>query len=69
VQAKASGAGLLLASHLAEATLAVADRALVLAGGKVARQFEPAELRALGGDPRAFEQQVLEAMQTAVAAM
>jgi ABC-2 type transport system ATP-binding protein len=68
VQAKASGTGLLLASHLAEATLAVADRALVLAGGKVARQFEPAELRALGGDPRAFEQQVLEAMQTAVAA-
>lgn len=63
--ARAGGTALLLASHLAEATLAVADRAIVLAGGRVVRQFDHAALQALGGDARAFEQQVLAAMQSA----
>ena len=59
---KAQGTAFILASHMAEATLAVADRALVLANGKIARSFERAELQAFGGDARQFEQAVLAAM-------
>lgn len=59
---RASGTAFLLASHLAEATLALADRALVLRGGRVGCAFGTAELAAFQGDARAFEQAVLEAM-------
>ncbi len=56
------GTAFVLASHMAEATLAVATRAAVVAGGVLARQFEPAELAEFAGDARRFEQAVLQAM-------
>lgn len=59
---RALGTAFVLASHLAEATLAVADRALVLAQGRVARVFARDELGAFAGDARQFEQAVLGAM-------
>lgn len=57
-----AGTAFLVASHLAEAALAIADRALVLAKGLLVADLGPDELRAFGGDARAFEQTVLEAM-------
>jgi len=62
---KAAGTAFLLASHLAEATLAVADRAFVLAQGRIALDLGPAELAAYRGDARAFEADVLRAMGVA----
>lgn len=62
LQRKAAGTAFILASHMAEASLAVADRALVLRGGKVGRAFGRAELHSFGGDARAFELAVLAAM-------
>ena len=57
-----AGAALLIASHLAEAALAVADRAIVLGDGRIALDLDKAALDAFGADPRAFEQAVLQAM-------
>lgn len=62
VQARAEGTTFLLASHLAEATLALADRAIVLRAGGIGLDLDAQGLRAFGGDARAFEQAVLEAM-------
>lgn len=59
---RAAGTAFVLASHLAEATLALADRAAVLKGGAISRWFGQEELRGFGGDARAFEQAVLQAM-------
>ncbi len=59
---RVAGTAFLLASHLAEATLALADRALVLRGGRVGRAFGRDELAGFGGDARAFELAVLSAM-------
>ncbi len=59
---RADGAAILVASHLAEASLAVADRAVVLAGGRIAADMDSAQLASFGGDPQAFERAVLEAM-------
>lgn len=59
---RAAGVALLVASHLAEAALAVADRAIVLAGGRIALDLDKPALLSFGGDPRAFEQAVLAAM-------
>lgn len=56
------GTALLVASHLAEASLAIADRALVLAAGQLVLDLNTEELAEFGGDARAFEQQVLAAM-------
>ena len=56
------GTTFVLASHLAEATLAVADRAMVVARTGIARTFSGAELQAFGGDARSFEREVLAAM-------
>ncbi len=56
------GTAFVLASHMAEATLAVATRAAVVAGGVLARVFEPTDLAQFGGDARQFEQAVLQAM-------
>jgi ABC-type multidrug transport system ATPase subunit len=66
VQARASGTAFLLASHLAEATLALADRAIVLRAGGIALDLDAAGLRRFGGDARAFEQAVLTAMGEAI---
>ena len=60
--ARDRGAALLVASHLAEATLAIADRALVLARGSFALDLDRATLAAFGGDARRFEAEVLRAM-------
>ncbi|MSP91690.1 MAG: ABC transporter ATP-binding protein [Myxococcales bacterium] len=60
--AQAEGRALLLASHLAEATLALADRALVLAHGRFALDLDANALAGFGGDVRAFEREVLAAM-------
>lgn len=59
---QALGESFLLASHLSEATLALADSAVVLSGGQLVRRFDGTELQAFGGDARAFEQAVLAAM-------
>jgi ABC-2 type transport system ATP-binding protein len=59
---RAAGTTFVLASHLAEATLAVADRAIVVARTGLARTFEREELLSFDGDARAFEHQVLQAM-------
>ena len=56
------GTSLLLASHLAEATLAVADRALVLAKGRWALDLNTNQLSDFKGDARRFEAAVLQAM-------
>lgn len=63
LQQRHSGMTFVLASHLAEATLAVADRALVVARTGIARTFAKAELQAFAGDARAFEREVLAAME------
>ncbi len=62
-QARAQGTTFLLASHLAEATLAIADRAIVLRAGAIALDLSAEQLAQFHGDARAFEQTVLEAMQ------
>ncbi len=62
LQQRSAGTTFVLASHLAEATLAVADRAVVVARTAIARTFSKEELQAFGGDARAFERQVLAAM-------
>ncbi|MBM4341842.1 MAG: ABC transporter ATP-binding protein [Deltaproteobacteria bacterium] len=59
---RAGGTAFLLASHLAEATLALADRAVVLRGGRVGRVFGSDELAGFCGDARHFEREVLAAM-------
>lgn len=62
------GTTFLLASHLAEATLAIADRALVLArgapgtGARWALDLDEAQLQGFGGNARALEEAVLAAM-------
>lgn len=56
------GTCFLLASHLAEATLAIADRALVLARGQWALQLGKADLAEFQGDARRLEAAVLQAM-------
>lgn len=61
--ARNRGTTFLLASHLAEATLAIADRAIVLRAGVIALDLASDELAQFYGDARAFEQRVLEAMQ------
>ena len=48
------------------ATLAVADRALVLSQGGVALDLDAAGLRQFGGDARQFEDALLGAMGRAV---
>lgn len=60
--ARGQGTAFLLASHLAEATLAVADRALVLRQGKLALDLDAEKLHGFGGNARAFEAAVLVAM-------
>jgi ABC-type multidrug transport system ATPase subunit len=60
--ARDQGAAVLLASHLAEATLAVADRAWVMRAGRIALNLGPQELAAFGGDARRFEEAVLRGM-------
>ena len=62
---QALGESFLLASHLSEATLALADSAVVLSRGQLVRQFAAAELQGFGSDARAFEQAVLQAMPDA----
>lgn len=62
VERRQRGTALLLASHLAEATLAVADRALVLRAGTVALDLDAQALQGFAGDARAFEHAVLAAM-------
>jgi ABC-type multidrug transport system ATPase subunit len=59
---QAKGATFVLASHMSEATLALADSAHLLAGGQMVRRFASPELAGFGGDARAFEQAVLAAM-------
>ena len=56
------GTALLVASHLAEASLAIADRALVLAAGRLVLDLSAEQLATFDGDARAFEVQVLQAM-------
>jgi ABC-2 type transport system ATP-binding protein len=62
LEARAAGRSLILASHLAEATLAVADRALVLHKGRFTLDLDRAALAEFHGDARAFEQAVLAGM-------
>lgn len=61
-EAREAGTALVLASHLAEATLAIADRALVLAKGRWALDLDAAQLAEFAGDARRFEAAVLQAM-------
>lgn len=57
------GVAVLTASHLPETAVALADRAIVLAGGRMVHRISAAEMRAFGGDPRAFEASIVTAMQ------
>ncbi len=59
---RAAGTALLVASHLAEASLAVADRALVLSEGLIVLDLDANALADFNGDARAFEKRVLAAM-------
>ena len=59
---RAAGTALLVASHLAEASLAVADRALVLSEGLMVLDLDANALADFNGDARAFEKRVLAAM-------
>jgi ABC-type multidrug transport system ATPase subunit len=61
-ESRDAGTSLVLASHLAEATLAVADRALVLAKGRWALDLDARQLAEFKGDARKFEAAVLQAM-------
>ncbi len=61
-QSRDAGTAFVLASHLAEATLAIADRALVLSKGKWALDLDATALAAFQGDARRFEAAVLQAM-------
>ncbi len=61
-ESRDAGTAFVLASHLAEATLAVADRALVLVQGRWALDLDAAQLAAFQGDARRFEAAVLQAM-------
>ncbi len=58
------GGAILIASHLAEAALAIADRVLVLSGGRLALDLDTHDLAALDHDARAFEERILAAMDT-----
>ncbi len=62
MQARQDGTAILLASHLAEATLAVGDRALVLAHGHFSLDLDSKALTQYQGNARLFEQDVLQAM-------
>ncbi|MCO4760591.1 MAG: ABC transporter ATP-binding protein [Myxococcales bacterium] len=62
------GCAILVASHLAESALAIADRAVVLSHGRLTLDLDDATLAAFDGDARAFEQAVLEAMDRGDAA-
>ena len=62
------GAALLAASHLPETALALADRAVVLAGGRVVVRFDAETLAGFGGDPRQFETAIVDAMRQGEAA-
>ena len=61
-QARDQGTALLVASHLAEAALAIADRAIVLSAGRLALDLDSTALASFNNDPRAFEEAVLHAM-------
>lgn len=61
-EARAAGTAFLVASHLAEAALAIADRALVLSAGRIALDLDSTALASFDNDPRAFEEAVLRAM-------
>lgn len=56
------GVAVLTASHLPETAVALADRAIVLAGGRIVHRISDAEMTAFGGDPRAFEASIVDAM-------
>ena len=56
------GAALLVASHSAEATLDIADRAVVLNSGRISLTLDSSHLAAFGGDARQLEGRLLEAM-------
>lgn len=56
------GAAVLAASHLPETAVALADRAVVLAGGRIVARLDPARMQGFAGDPRAFEAAIVEAM-------
>ncbi len=62
MQRRASATAFLVASHLAEASLAIADRAVVLARGNMVLDLDAPALATFGGDARRFEAHVLEAM-------
>ncbi len=61
-EARARGVAFLIASHLPEATLALADRVLVLRGGRLVLDLDSEALGLFGGDARAFEHRALVAM-------
>ena len=63
-----NGCAILVASHLAESALAIADRAVVLSRGQLALDLDGDALAAFDGDARAFEQAVLVAMDRGDAA-
>ncbi len=56
------GAALLVASHLPETAVQLADRCLVLAGGRIACELDGPEMRGFAGDPARFEAAVVAAM-------
>ncbi len=56
------GAALLVASHLPETAVQLADRCLVLAGGRISCELDAAEMRSFAGDPARFEAAVIAAM-------
>lgn len=64
---RARGVAILAASHLPETAVALADRAVVLAGGRVVVHIDAEQMRGFGGDPRAFEVTIVEAMRAGAA--
>ena len=62
IEQRDKGGALLIASHLAESALAVADRALLLHDGRLALDLDKTDLASFDGDPRAFEAAILAAM-------
>ena len=59
---RSRGAALLVASHLPETAAQLADRCVVLTGGRIVATLDSSAMRDIAGDPARFEAAVVEAM-------
>jgi len=66
---RARGAALLVASHLPETAVQLADRCVVLTGGRIVATLDNEAMRGFAGDPAQFEAAVVDAMAGAGVAL